>query len=287
MVFLYELIKYILLGIIQGVTEVLPVSSSGHVVFVQQFFAFNIDSSTFFLIILNSGSMLAIFYFLRKDIVTMTVDFNRYIFKKNRDIQVKKNYCYVRNVIIGIIPMVLFGYFFNLLITPFYEAEPLIMIGVGSLATATILYFVRNITNSNINKEISGKDSFFIGVVQVVSILPGLSRLGVTTAAGLHRKLSMDSALRFTFIMFIPISIGSIFQQIITDEFNLEQIVTSFDFTNVFHYIYYLTAFSVSVFATYYALKWVFIWFRRGKLGFFYTYNFIFGFAAIIIGIRG
>ncbi len=287
MVFLFEIIKYIILGLIQGITEVLPVSSSGHVAFVQEVFKFDIDNSVFFLIILNLGSMIAVFYYLRKDIIEMLRDFLKYVFQKNREKIVVKSFCYIRNVIIGIIPLFIFGYFLNLLIYPFYESNPLIMIGIGSLATATILYVIRNVTNSNINKEFTGKDSFFIGIVQIISILPGLSRLGVTTAAGLHRKLSMDSALKFTFIMFIPISIGAIFQQVITAEFNPEQIVTSFDFTNVLHYIYYLSAFAVSIVTTYFALKWVFIWFRRGKLGFFYIYNFIFGFAALIIGIRG
>lgn len=282
---LIEIIKYIILGAIQGFTEVLPISSSGHVAFVQEFIDLGIDNSVFFLIIINLGSMIAVVYYLRKDFKVLLVDSFDYIFKKKRNPEVVKSFCYSRNVVIGIIPIILVGYFFNLLINPFYVANPLVVIGVGSLFTATTLYVVRNVTNSNINRDISSSDSFYIGVFQVVSIIPGLSRLGVTTAAGLHRKLSMDSALRFTFIMFIPISIGSIFQLLLSTEFNPETITSSFDFSNYLHYIYYLSALAMSIVATYYALKWIFIWFRRGKLGFFYIYNFVFGFASIIIGI--
>lgn len=282
---LIEMIKYIFLGAVQGITEVLPISSSGHVAFFQEFLDLDIDLSVLFLIVLNLGSMIAVIYFLRKDILELMVDFYKFVFKKNREKNIKKNFCYVRNIIIGIIPIGVLGFLLTDIVSDLYLEYTFLLIGIGSLLTATILYAVRNTTNANINLTFDGKDSFFIGVMQVFSIFPGLSRLGVTSAAGLNRKLSMDSALRFTFMMFIPISIGSILQQIIEYQFNPANMVGGFDFFDFWHYLYYFLGFVTSMVLTYYALKLVFIWFRRGNLAFFYIYNFIFGMIAIFIGI--
>lgn len=282
---LIEFIKYMLLGAIQGVTEVLPISSSGHVSVFQEIIPSEIDNSPFFLILLNFGSMLAVIYYLRKDLKVYFSDFFSYIFKGNRDKEVKKNFCYLRNVFIGILPILVLGYFVDLLIRNHFLVNPLLIIGIGSLITATILYVVRNYTEMHVNTEVKAKDALFIGFVQVISVMPGLSRLGVSTAAGVKRKLSMDSALKFTFMMFIPISIATIFYQVIAVNFNFEIMVQNFDFSNYLHYFYYITAFIISIVSTYFALNWIFIWFRKGKLAFFYIYNFIFGFITLFMGL--
>jgi undecaprenyl-diphosphatase len=282
---LIEFLKYIFLGAIQGVTEVLPISSSGHVSVFQELVPTDIDNSPFFLILLNFGSMIAVIYYLRKELKIYLSDFFSYMFKGNRDKEVKKNFCYLRNVFIGIIPILVLGYFFDLLIRNYFLLNPLLIIGIGSLITATILYVVRNHTEMHVNTDVKASDAIYIGIVQVISVMPGLSRLGVATAAGVNRKLSMDSALKFTFMMLIPISIATMFYQIIQVNFNMENIMHNFDASNVLNYFYYLIAFIVSIVATYFALKWIFIWFRKGKLAFFYIYNLIFGFTTLFMGL--
>lgn len=283
---LIEFLKYIFLGAIQGVTEVLPVSSSGHVSVFQEIFSTDIDNSPFFLILLNFGSMIAVIYYLRKDLKVYWNSFFAFIFKGNRENEVKKNVCYLRNVFYGVIPILALGYFIDLLIRKYFTVNPLLIIGIGSLMTATILYVVRNHMEMHVNKDVKASDAWYIGFVQVISIMPGLSRLGVATAAGVNRKLSMDSALKFTFMMFIPISIATIFYQVISANFDAESMMQNFDFSNALHYLYYLIAFVVSIVATYFALKWIFIWFRKGKLAFFYIYNFVFGFITLFIGLN-
>jgi len=282
---LIEFLKYIFLGAIQGVTEVLPVSSSGHVSVFQELVPTDIDNSPFFLILLNFGSMIAVIYYLRKDLKVYFSDFFSYIFKGNREKEVKKNFSYFKNVLIGIIPILILGYFVDLLIRNYFLVNPLLIIGIGSLITATILYVVRNYTEMHVNTEVKTSDALFIGFVQVISVMPGLSRLGVSTAAGVKRKLSMDSALKFTFMMFIPISIATIFYQFISVNFDTQNMMQNFDFSNVLNYFYYIAAFIISIVSTYYALKWIFVWFRKGKLAFFYIYNFIFGFITLYMGL--
>ena len=283
---LIELIKYILFGAIQGVTEVLPISSSGHVTFAQEILNVKIDDSVFFLIVLNFGSMIAVIYYLRLEIKTYFCDFIKYIFKRSDDKIVKSNFLYVKNVIIGIIPLLFFGAIVVIYLDRYYHNNPLIFIALGSLMTATILFIVRNQTNQHVKTNITTRDSLFIGFLQVLALFPGLSRLGITTAAGVQRKLSMDSALKFSFMMFIPVSIATIFSQIFGSDFKFEDMMSNFDASNFWSYIYYFVGFIVSTFTTYFALKWVFILFRKGKLRFFYLYNLVFGIIVLIIAIN-
>lgn len=281
-----EIIKYIVLGLIQGVTEVLPISSSGHVTFAQEMFNTDIDNSVLFLITLNLGSIISIIYYLRKDLKVYLVDLYLYVFKKNREKSVRKNFCYLRNVLIGILPLMVIGFFVSYFIQDIYDDNPLIFVGVGALLTATILFAVRNQTTFHVNRDFSAKDSFFIGVMQVFALFPGLSRLGVVTAAGVNRKLSLDSALKFAFMMLIPISFASIFYLLLTADFNFSIMMSNFDATSYLSYIYYSIGFLVSLVTTYFALKFVFISFRKGKLDFFYIYNFIFGIVVLLIAIN-
>lgn len=281
-----EFIRYIILGIVQGIFEVLPISSSAQVAFLQEIFELEVDTSSLFAIVLNFGSMIALIYFFKKDIKALIVDTFNYLFKNNREEGVKENFNYVLKLVIGVVPLVVFGYFLNLLIMPNYERNPFIFMGVGALMTATILYLVRNITNHHVGTKLSNKDAFIIGLVQVITIMPGLSRFGTTTAVGLKRKLSMDSALKFSFLMLIPISLGAVFQQFLLYEFNPELITQGFNTGSYLNYLYYFAALAASVVFTYIGLKWVYILFRRGNLTPFYIYNFIFGFVAIFIGIK-
>ena len=85
-------------------------------------------------------------------------------------------------------------------------------------------------------------------------------------------------------MMAIPVSFGAIIQEIVTYDFASGPFTNSFDFTNFYHYLYYLTGFMASLIMTFFALKWVFIWFRRGNLTFFYIYNFIFGMILLFMG---
>ncbi|MFA7560850.1 MAG: undecaprenyl-diphosphate phosphatase, partial [Candidatus Izemoplasmatales bacterium] len=229
MTIILEFIRYIVLGIIQGIFEVLPISSSAQVAFLQEMFKLEVDTSGLFAIILNFGSMIALIYFFRKEIKILIIDTFKYLFKKDQEESVKENFNYVFKLVIGIIPLVIFGYFLNLLIMPNYEKNPFIFMGVGALMTATILYLVRNITNYHVQTKLTNADAFVIGLIQVITIMPGLSRLGTTTAVGLKRKLSMDSALKFSFLMLIPISLGAVFQQFLLYEFNPELITQGFD----------------------------------------------------------
>lgn len=282
----WEIIEYIVLGLIQGITEVLPISSSGHVTFAQEMFNTDIDNSVLFLIVLNLGSIIAIAYYLRKEIKMYFMDFNSYVFKKNRDKNVRKNFVHVRNVFIGILPIMIIGFVVSYFIQDIYDLNSLIFVGVGALMTATILFAVRKQTTFHVNRDFTARDSLFIGIMQVFALFPGLSRLGLVTAAGVHRKLSLDSALKFAFMMLIPISFATIFYTLLDANFNFSVMMSNFDATSYWSYVYYLIGFFVSLVTTYFSLKFVFILFRKGKLEFFYIYNFVFGIVVLFIAMN-
>ncbi len=283
---LIELIKYILLGLIQGITKVLPVSSSGHVVIFQHILNVNFNNSDFFLVLLNFGSLVAVLIYFRKMIIDIIVKAFNYIFKKDKTEDDSYAFNYLLMVVVASIPVAIFGFYLqNVFLHDYFDKYSLIFVGVGSLIGATFLYIVRDGANQHVRQQLNYKDAIIIGLLQPFSVLPGLSRFALTTSTGLLRKLSMDTALIFSMFLYIPISLGSVAGYIYggisdSNSFNL-----GINPIYWYHYVYYFIGFVTSIFATYYAIKWVFIFFRRGKLMIFAIYSMVLGFIALIFGL--
>lgn len=280
-----ELLKYIFLGLIQGLTEVLPISSSGHVALSQELLQITADEGILFLTLVNVGSLLAILYHFRKIIIKLIVDSWRYFFGNRNNDENKGSFRYVLMIIVATIPTVLLGYTFSKKIDSIYHQYPMFVVGVGLLITATFLYTVRFAPNKHIRQEISLKDALVIGLVQPFSIFPGISRSGITTSTGLMRKTSMETSLTFSFMLYIPISIGSLVLFVIRWVLEPQAVQFGFDASSSFQSIYYLAAFIASFTATKISLKYIFKWFRQGKLIYFAIYTLILGLIALSIGI--
>lgn len=278
-----ELIKYVIIGIVQGVTKVLPVSSSGHVVLFQRLLGIDLDQSAVFLALMNLGSLIAVLFYFRKAIIKMIVDFYIYVFKKNRTEETVNNFNYVWKIIVASIPVALTGYYLQDVVAINLEKYALVFVGIGSLIGATFLYIVKDSASKHVNQSLSYKDALVIGLLQPFTVIPGLSRFAVTTSTGLMRKVSMDTALTFSMFLYIPISLGSILGYIAKGIIDPTQF--SLGVSEWYHYLYYIVAFLTSIFATYCAIKWVFIYFRRGKLMIFAVYSMIVGFIALIFGL--
>ncbi len=194
----FELLKYIIFGFIQGLFEVLPISSSGQVSFMQNVLNADISTTTLFLVIVNFGSLIAIIIFLRKTIINILKGLYRYFIKNERNKETKENYEFAINIIIAIIPIgivgIIWGQFDYL-----FEDYLLIIIGLGSLFTATVLYSTRSKTDMFTETKPTYKKSLYIGLVQVLAIIPGVSRLAITTTSGINKKLSHETALSSQF----------------------------------------------------------------------------------------
>jgi len=278
-----ELLLYIFYGIIQGFFEVLPVSSSGLVSFFQSVTNDQFEYNNFFLVVVNIGSLSAIIIYMKKEIKRLLVESYDNLVKKEVDKKNKKSVEYLKSIVIAIIPIGVLGVIYTSLDINF-GAYSLIVIGLGALITATVLFASRKRTDMFTNTKVTTKKAWYIGLVQLFSVIPGVSRLAITTAAGTQKELSYETSLTFSILMYIPISIGTILVSIVYGLIDIKALL-DFDTSNLWMYFYYFIAMLVSFFGTLYALKVIFIFTRKGNFRMFYIYNLVFGFIALIIGL--
>ncbi|MDP2426439.1 MAG: undecaprenyl-diphosphate phosphatase [Candidatus Izemoplasmatales bacterium] len=280
-----ETIKYIFLGLIQGLTEVIPVSSSGHVKMAQQLLNITIDEGLLFLILVNTGSLIAFLYHFRTLIIRIVGNFFKYIFVKDTREFSKEDFEYLMKIVVASIPAAVIGFLFSDVFDQIYLEYGLVLVGTGLLITATVLYVARDYSSINGRQTVSMKDAITIGFFQMFALIPGLSRNGVTTSTGLFRKMSMETSLVFSLLLSIPLSIGSLLNYILKIFIQGEASDLGFDVTNIAQYIFYFFAFIASILATLIALKYIFIFFRRGKLVYFSLYLFAVGLIALFYGL--
>lgn len=201
------LLKYIILGIIQGITEPLPISSSGHLFIFKQLFNTDILNDLNFEIFLNFASFLAIVIIFWNDIIKLIEGFFKYIFdSKNRE-KYKNEFKYCWLIVIGCIPVGIIGILFKT------EIENMLnnswMVGIAFIITAILLIIVRNIKGEKNDFDITIKDAIIIGLIQMVTLFPGLSRSGTVLVGCLLCKLSRSASLKYTFMLYLPVSVGT------------------------------------------------------------------------------
>jgi undecaprenyl-diphosphatase len=183
-----------ILGIIQGLTEFLPVSSSGHLVIFQHLFG--IHEGITFDVVVHLGTLVAVFIAFWDDIVfILRKPFSRISYL----------------ILIGIIPAGLAGY----LLAPLVEQafESLLVVGLGLIFTGVVLKYSEWMSERYLglkqSEETSFKDALFIGCLQALAIIPGISRSGSTIAAGLMAGLDREFVARFSFLLSIPVILGA------------------------------------------------------------------------------
>lgn len=198
-----NLIKYIILGLIQGITEPLPISSSGHLLIFRELFNTNMFNDLNFEIIVNFGSFIAILLIFWKDIVRLVTGFFKYLFGNKK---FKKEWKYSWLIVLGSVPVGIVGFLFKDQIEAFASVK---VVGLALLVTACALFAVRNIDGKKSDDDLTVKDAIIIGLFQMVALLPGLSRSGMVLVGCLLCKLNKDSALKYTFMLYFPVSVAS------------------------------------------------------------------------------
>ncbi len=192
-----DLVNSIILAIVQGITEWLPISSSGHLVLAQKIL--NYDASLLFDVALHFGTLMAVFVYFGKDIVDIIRDLCLFKFKS-------ENGRTGVLLIIASIPAAIVGYIFQHLFERIFNS--LLVIGFGFGITGLFL-LIASLNFKKKKKELSFFDSFLIGIAQAISILPGISRSGATISSGILFGLNARAAARFSFLMSIPIIFGA------------------------------------------------------------------------------
>ena len=199
-----KILKYILLGIIQGFTEPLPISSSGHVFILKQIF--NLGGTDLnFEIIVNFGSLLAILLIYKDDLIKLIKNF--FLFFKKKTDETKNDFKYCLLIVLGSIPVGIIGLLFKDVIEE--KLNNIKIIGIAFLVTSLFLFLVKNIKGKKKDKDLSIIDSIVIGITQVVALIPGISRSGSTLIGGLFRDLDRETALKYSFMLYIPVSLGT------------------------------------------------------------------------------
>lgn len=259
------LLKYILLGIIQGVTEPLPVSSSGHIFILKNLLKTNVFNDLNFEIFLNFASFIAIFIIFWNDIKKLIIGFFSYLFNKNR----KKYYDefkYSILIIIGSIPAMIIGLLFKNAIETFLNK--IWIVGITFIITGICLLIVNNIKGSKTDKDITYKDALIIGIMQALALLPGLSRSGMVLVGCLLMKLNRETSLKYTFMLYLPVSVGTFILGV------KDVIETGFSSNLLLNYIFGMIFSGIFTFITYRILSEMV---KKGKLWKFSIYLFIVG----------
>ncbi|PKK97311.1 MAG: UDP pyrophosphate phosphatase [Tenericutes bacterium HGW-Tenericutes-3] len=195
-----EILKYIILGIIQGITEIFPVSSSGHLTLFARIFNIDLSNLTIFLMITNTGSFLALLFYFKKDVSQLIRGTWHYLIRKEETS--KEDFQYVVKLLIAVIPIGIFGLFFK-----DYLPNDLLSVGFALLLTGGLLYFVYRVKDIQWQNQITWKNALVIGAFQMFAIFPGISRSGITMTGGLMQKIELKKVLRFSFLSYIVVSV--------------------------------------------------------------------------------
>ncbi len=255
-----NIITYIILGIIQGLTEPLPISSSGHIYLFKNLFNTNIFNSLNFEIISNFGSFIAIFIIFWKDIKELLIAFFTFIFQKDKRGQYHDKFMYCIYVIISTIPVGIVGFLFKDNLEKLYSLKGL---AFAFLITAISLFIVRNIKGNKDDKDIKLKDAIIIGLFQMITIIPGISRSGTVLVACLLCNLKRTTALKYTFILYFPVSFATLL-------LGVKDLAGTSELTNLL--APYLLGMTSSLIVTYFSYKWLSEWVKKGKLWKFSIY---------------
>ncbi len=189
-----ELINQLILALVQGLTEFLPVSSSGHLAILQNFFGeLNISFDVF----LHFATLMAIIVYFYKDICVIIKDF--LMLKKK-----SKNFKLAIYLIVASIPAALVGLLLSNSIS--YYFLNMYMLSFSFIISGFFLYAASRIKK---NKLLNMKNIFIVGLAQAIAILPGISRSGATISTGILLGIKKNEAIRFSFLLAIPAIIGA------------------------------------------------------------------------------
>lgn len=264
-----NLFKYLFLAIIQGFTEPIPVSSSGHLVIFKNLINSDVLNDLNFEIILNFGSLIAIVIFFFDDIMAIIKDFFAYI--KTKDKKYYGNFKYAWLIVIGTIPAGLLGLIFKDVIESALGGVKIV--GFALLVTALFLFLIRKIKGTKDDKDITYLDAVTIGLFQAVALLPGISRSGSTLVGGMFRDLKRDAAFKFSFMLYIPISLA-------TMVLGVKDLIETNISINL--WMCYLVCMIVSGIITYFSTKLFNGIIKTGKLIYFVWYCIIVGSLVVI-----
>jgi len=220
----------IFLGAIQGLTEFLPISSSGHLSLANSLLNIPQDN-LFFEVVLHLGTLFAVIIFMRKKIALLL--FGAYRELSNKEKTEKTNLRYIGYIIAGIMPAVIFALFFNDMIENAFSNMR--FIGIFFLITAALLFSTKFFSG---RKELNLKKSLIVGTAQIFALFPGISRSGTTISAGIISGLDRERACDFSFFMAMPLIFAAFAKEMMDSHAKFDiNVLTGFLSSFIFGYI--------------------------------------------------
>lgn len=190
----------IVLGIVQGLTEFLPVSSSGHLELAKSILGVEAADDITFTIVVHGATVLSTIVVLWRELMRLLQGVFR--FRWNQQMQ------YVMKLIVSMIPIAIVGFFFRKQVESLFVSN-ILLVGAMLLLTALLLYFASRVPMGKEGKQPSFLAALIMGVGQAVAVLPGLSRSGTTISMGILSGVSRAEAAKFSFLMVLPPIIGA------------------------------------------------------------------------------
>jgi len=255
----------IVLGLIQGLTEFLPVSSSGHLELGKYLFGIDHESNFYFSIAVHGATLLSTILVLRKEIWDLLRGFFK--FRLNEETK------YVFRLVVSMIPVAIAG-FFMIEIAENFFAGNMTSLGIHFFITALLLALTLVIKPKE--RRMTYFDSFLIGIAQVLAILPGISRSGATIATGMMLGNSKSELAKFSFLMVLVPIVGA----------NLVEISSGNLSTEGTPFGVIIVGFVAAFISGYAACKWMIALVKKGHLGWFAFYCLLAGFFSILLGLN-
>lgn len=255
-------LQALILGIIQGLTEFLPVSSSGHLEIAKVLFGDDSlpQESLTLTVVLHFATALSTLVVFRKEVIE--------IFKGLFQFKWNEELIFSLKIILSMIPAVIIGLFFEEELEALFSGR-LVLVGVMLLITAVLLFLADRAKKTD--KNVSNTNALIIGIAQAIAMLPGISRSGATISTSVLLGVDRERAARFSFLMVVPLIIGKVAKDLFTGEINFEssQIAVLG--------VGFLGAFIAGLLAC----TWMIALVKRSKLSYFAIYCIIIGLIAI------
>jgi len=192
------MIRYVLLGVIQGLTEFLPVSSSGHLALAQRFLSFD-PPGVVLEAVLHLGTLAAILIVFRRDWIGLVISLGPHGDRATRTMWIR--------LVIASVPIAVCGYFVRSQVETAFESP--VIVGLGFLVTSAFLLGAAH-TSARANRDtVSPVRALLIGIAQAAALVPGISRSGATVATGVLTGVRGREAARFSFLLAIPALLGA------------------------------------------------------------------------------
>ncbi len=259
-------LEAIILGIIQGLTEFLPVSSSGHLELAKVILGANTlpKESLTFTVILHFATALSTMVVFKNEIGEIFKGLFQFKWNDQLKFSVK--------IIVSMVPAAFVGLYFETSFEQFFGGE-ILLVGFMLIITALLLLFADRAKNTN--KNVSFFNAFVIGISQALAILPGISRSGATIASSVLLGVDRTKAARFSFLMVVPLIFGKITKDVMGGAINFSEN----------HFGVLSLGFLTAFFAGLFACKWMIALVKKSKLSYFSAYCFVVGLIAITFSL--